>query len=256
MFEYRYGELSEKTIEILEDMGIYPIEEDFKNESVCNVIYYDETLPQLIDEEYISRTDVQETGWDEKWKEFIKPGSLTDSIKYYFDDSVEPDANTILINPSMAFGTGTHPTTRCAARLLENICDGKRIMDAGCGSGILAIAASKKGAKEVFAFDIDAVALNNTYENIKLNHIDNIHAWAGEIGGFKGEVDIVVANIITSVLNLIHADVLNLKPEYIVYSGILDSEYDEFTSALDLNGYEIVDTNKIEEWRGVLIKCR
>lgn len=256
MFEYRYGELSEDTLLKLEDMGIYPIEEDFKNETTCFVVYGDEKLPEMIDEEYISRIDVQETGWDEKWKEYIKPGNLTDNIKYDFDTSKASDKDTIIINPSMAFGTGTHPTTRCAARLLEDICDGKRVMDAGCGSGILAIAAAKRGAEQVYAFDIDPVALINTYENIKLNNVENIQAWAGEIGGFKGEVDVIVANIITSVLNIIHPDVLRLKPEYIVYSGILDSEYDEFTSALELEGYEIIDTSSIEEWRGVLIKCR
>ncbi|MGD9808596.1 MAG: 50S ribosomal protein L11 methyltransferase [Deferribacterales bacterium] len=256
MFEYRYGELSEETLLKLEDMGIYPIEESFVGESVCNIIYFDETLPEIIDEEYVSRVDVEETGWEEKWKEFIHPGFLTDTIRYEFDTALVSDENTIIINPSMAFGTGTHPTTRCAARLLEHVCEGKNVMDIGCGSGILALTAAKRGAKEVFAFDNDPVALVNTYENIKLNNIDNMHAWVGEIGGFKGEVDVVVANIITSVLKIIHPDVMKLKPEYIVYSGILDSECEGFISALDLEGYDVVDTSSIEEWRGVLIKCR
>jgi len=256
MFEYRYGELSEETLLKLEDMDIYPIEEDFRGESVCHIIYFDDTLPEIISEEYISRVDVEETGWDEKWKEFIKPGNLTDNIRYEFDTAIQPDADTIIINPSMAFGTGTHPTTRCAAQLLENICEGKRVMDVGCGSGILGIAAAKRGAEQVFAFDNDPVALINTYENIKLNNIENMHAWTGEIGGFKGDVDVVIANIITSVLKIIHPDVLGLKPEYIVYSGILGSEYEAFVSGLDLEGYEVIDKSSIDEWRGVLIKCR
>lgn len=256
MYEYRYGELAEEIIEKLADLGIYPIEETFKGEARCNVIYYDETLTEIIEDDYISRTLVEETGWEEKWKEFIKPGNLTDNLKYDFDIDKDVSSDTILINPSMAFGTGTHPTTRCAAELLEKVCEGRRVLDAGCGSGILAIAASKCGAEEVFAFDIDDIALVNTYENIKLNRVDNIHAWAGEIGGFRGDADVVVANIITSVLNYIHADVLALKPEFIVYSGILDSEYDDFMSQLDTSGYDIVESNGVEEWRGVLLKCQ
>jgi ribosomal protein L11 methyltransferase len=254
MYEYRYGNLTEETIEMLSDKGIYPIQESFKGEGECFIIYYDETLPQIIDQDYISRTLVEETGWEDKWKEFIKPGDLTDNIRYEFDADIEPNENTILINPSMAFGTGTHPTTRCAAQLLEDKCSGKTVMDVGCGSGILALAASKRGAEKVYAFDIDPVSLINVFENIELNKADNISAWAGTIESFSGEADVVVANIITSVLNVIHPHVLELKPEYIVYSGILDSEYDEFIAGLDLDGYEVVESNQVDEWRGVLLK--
>jgi len=249
MFEYRYGELAAETIEKLNDIGIYPIEEEFKNEGRCFVIYYDETLTDIIPGEYISRTAVEETGWEEKWKEFIKPGFLTETLKYEFDPNIEPDENTILINPSMAFGTGTHPTTRCAAQLLEKVCEGKTVLDAGCGSGILAIAAFRRGASNVSAFDIDPVALINVKENLELNRIDSIVSWAGDIDSFKGEAQVVVANIITSVLNIIHPYVMNIKPEY---SGILDSEFDEFVRGLELAGYEQIETNSVDEWTGLL----
>ncbi len=156
----------------------------------------------------------------------------------------------------MAFGTGTHPTTRCAAALLEGICDGKTVVDVGCGSGILAIAAAKRGGKDIYAFDIDPVAMVNVRENLKLNNISNIKAWAGGIESYKGYVDVLVANIITSVLTVIHPHVLELKPEYIVYSGILDSEYDQFLASIDLNDYRVVDTKQLDEWRGVLLKCQ
>lgn len=256
MLEYRYGELSEKTLELLEDMGIYPIEEEFKGEERCFVIYFDETLPELIDESYISCKPVEETGWDEKWKDYIKPGFLTDTLRFEFDPSIEPDKDIILINPSMAFGTGTHPTTRCAARLLEKVCAGYTVADVGCGSGILALAALKRGAVRAYAFDNDPVALFNTYENIALNRAGNIYAWAGGIESFKGGAEIIITNIITSVLTVIHPYVLNLRPAYIVYSGILGSEYDEFIDSLKLEGYQVTDTAAIDEWRGVLFKCQ
>ena len=255
MFEYRYGDLAEETIEKLNDMGIYPIEEEFKGEGRCFIIYHGEGLDNIVGSECISRTDVEETGWETKWKEYIKPGFLTDTLKYDFDTSVEPDGDTILINPSMAFGTGTHPTTKCAAQLLEKVCGGRSVLDAGCGSGILALAAKKRGASDIYAFDIDPVALVNVRENLKLNNAEDITAWAGGIESFKGNVQVVVANIITSVLNMIHPYVLDIKPEYIVYSGILDSEFDEFVKGLVLDGYEMTDTNSNEEWRGVVFRC-
>jgi ribosomal protein L11 methyltransferase len=255
MYEYKYVYLTEKSIEILEDMGIYPIEQEFKGEGRSFIVYYDETLPEIIDDVYESRTLVEDTGWEEKWKEYIKPGQLTDTIRYEFDQSIASDENTILIYPSMAFGTGTHPTTKCAARLLENVVRGKTVADVGCGSGILAITASKRGASKVYAFDIDPVALNNTAENIRLNNCSNISAWAGTMDSLSVNVDVVVANIITSVLSEIHPDVYRMRPQYIVYSGILASEYDEFLASLELEGYETAASESIEEWRGVLFRC-
>lgn len=256
MFEYRYTELSDETVEKLAGMGVYPIEEEFKGEQKCFVIYYDDTLPNILPEEYFSRTPVEETGWDEKWKDFIKPGMLTETMRFEFDPDTEITDDVILINPSMAFGTGTHPTTRCAAELLEKVCRGRVVADAGCGSGILSLMAVKRGAERAYAFDIDPVALVNTYENIAQNRAENIFAWAGGIESFLGGADVIVANIITSVLNMIHPYVLNLKPSYIVYSGILDSEYDDFISSLDLPGYEVIETNRIDDWRGVILKCQ
>lgn len=255
MFEYRFDSLSEESIEILTDNGIFPVEEEFKGEGGFWLAYSEDELAGLIPEDYISKTPADDTGWEEKWKEFIKPGNLTETLRYDFDTDREPDSGTILINPSMAFGTGTHPTTRCAASLLERVCSGKTVADAGCGSGILALAAHKRGAERVYAFDIDPVALHNTYENIALNRAENIFAWAGGIESFGGSAEVVAANIITSVLTLIHPSVLRIKPEYIVYSGILDSEYDEFINSLDLTGYRVTDTNAIEEWRGVVLRC-
>lgn len=255
MYEYRFKQLAEESVTKLEDNGIYPIEEDFKNQDICFVVYYEDGLDGLIPDEWYSKVEVEETGWDTKWKEFIKPGNLTETIRYVFELDTEPDDNTIIINPAMAFGTGTHPTTRCAARLLEKVADGKTVADAGCGSGILAIAASKRGAKAVYAFDIDPDALGNTYENIANNRADNVTAWVGGIESLKVKTDVVVANIITSVLNMIHPYVLDIMPEYIVYSGILLDEYDDFMAELDLSSYEIVEKTSEAEWCGVLLKC-
>ncbi|TCK60942.1 50S ribosomal protein L11 methyltransferase [Seleniivibrio woodruffii] len=255
MYEYRFKQLSEESVTILEDMGIYPIEEDFKGQELCFVVYFGDGLEDIIKDEWYQKVEVEETGWDTKWKEFIKPGNLTDSLKYVFDLDAVSDSGTIIINPAMAFGTGTHATTRCAARLLEDVVSGKNVADVGCGSGILAIAAAKRGAKDVYAFDIDPEALDNTLENIERNHV-NVKAWTGDIDSLTEKVDVIVANIITSVLKVIHPPVLEMKPEYIVYSGILAEEYEEFMKEIDIKDYDIVRTVNEAEWCGVLLKCR
>jgi ribosomal protein L11 methyltransferase len=256
MYEYRFKQLSEESVATLEDMGIYPIEEDFKNQDLCFVVYYGEGLEEVIKDEWYQKVEVEETGWDTKWKEFIKPGNLTDTLKYVFDLDAEPDSETIIINPAMAFGTGTHPTTRCAARLLEDVVSGKSVADVGCGSGILAIAASKKGATSVYAFDIDPEALSNTLENIERNKAANVQAWTGGMESLSVKCDVVIANIITSVLKMIHPAVLEMKPEYVVYSGILGEEYEEFMKEIDIKDYEIINRAEEAEWCGVLLKCR
>lgn len=256
MYEYRFRQLSEDTLAILEEQGIYPIEEEFKGEEICFVLYYGDGLENLIKDEWYSKVEIEATGWDTKWKEFIKPGNLTPTIRYIFDTDGVSDENTIIINPAMAFGTGTHATTRCAALLSEGVVKGKSVADVGCGSGILAIAASKRGATDVYAFDIDPDALGNTYENIALNKCENITAWTGGIESLGRKVDVVIANIITSVLNIIHPHVLEILPEYIVYSGILQEEYEDFMKNLDISAYDIIDTAKETEWCGVLLKCR
>ncbi|MGE4317878.1 MAG: 50S ribosomal protein L11 methyltransferase [Deferribacterales bacterium] len=256
MYEYRFKQLSDDSVLALEDRGLYPIEEDFKGQDICFVVYYEDGLEDIIPDEWFSKVEVQDTGWDTKWKEFIKPGNLTDSLKYIFDTDGVSDENTIIINPAMAFGTGTHATTRCAARLAEPIVSGKTVADVGCGSGILAIAAAKRGATNLYAFDIDPDALGNTIENIELNRCNNIKAWTGGIESLGVKTDVVIANIITSVLKMIHPSVLDIRPEYIVYSGILQEEYEEFMKEIDINDYEIVNTAQEAEWCGVLLKCR
>lgn len=250
--------MTEEQSEMFYEEGFTVIEEDFKNETLCYTVYADENFSERLAElglEY-KVCDVDDTGWEENWKNYIQPGWLTDDIYFCFDNEKFDDGRMILrINPSLAFGTGSHGTTRVAAGLLCEVAEGKTVIDAGCGSGILAIAASLKGAKKVYAFDNDSVALNNTYENIKLNNRKNVFAWAGTSESMKIiNPEIYCANIITSVLKIIHPDALAQNPDYIVYSGILTEEYEEFMESLDLTGYTIEKTASINEWTGVRLK--
>ncbi|GAB1534582.1 50S ribosomal protein L11 methyltransferase [Geovibrio sp. ADMFC3] len=257
MKEYRYFKQNEEFEEALFDMELTVIEDSFKNEETVYIVYSDTDLTDIFKSFGIEFTaaDINETGWEEKWKEFLQPGWLTDNVFFCFDaETPAPSGKAVRIIPALAFGTGTHATTQAAARLLESVCQGKSVADVGCGSAILAITASVCGAEKVYAFDIDELAMGNAHENIELNGCKNIEAWAGGIESLNHHADVIVANIITSVLKVIHGEVIAKQPEYIVYSGILQEEYEEFMSDIDISDYAVEAVEVVKEWKGVRLK--
>ncbi len=259
MIEYRLKNMPATLEEILLEVGAFIAEEEFKDE-ITYLIYANENLDDFLTSfnvEFTSK-DVVETGWQDKWKDFIKEGWLNKSIYYIFEKKEFADnRKTILINPALAFGTGTHGTTQIAAYLLENICKDRSFLDIGTGSGILSIAASKLGGKNIFAMDIDKVAMENCVENIKNNNIDNINIWAGDVNSINdnAKFNIVCANIISSVLLDIKDKVAFIASDYIIFSGILQSEYDNIIENLIPTGWKVDEKYNIDEWCGVRL-CR
>lgn len=257
MIEYRLQILPDALRLLLEEAEAFIGEEEFKGQKTY-LIYSSDDISDILNELGIpfESKDTEETGWQEKWKEYIQEDYLTDDIYFIFekDKTFEDNRRTLYINPSLAFGTGAHPTTKIAARLLSKVCSGKSILDVGTGSGILAIAASMDGAKRIDAFDIDPMSLDNCLENIKNNNCSNIDAWTGDIADIKDKsYDIVCANIISSVLLAIKDDVNRLTTEYVIYSGILESEFDNIKDEL-CKGYQIDERITINEWTGVRFK--
>ena len=257
MIEYRLQILPDALRLLLEEAEAFIGEEEFKGQKTY-LIYSSDDISDILNELGIpfESKDTEETGWQEKWKEYIQEDYLTDDIYFIFekDKTFEDNRRTLYINPSLAFGTGTHPTTKIAARLLSKVCSNKSILDVGTGSGILAIAASMDGALHIDAFDIDPMSLDNCLENIKNNNCSNIDAWTGDIADIKDKTyDIVCANIISSVLLAIKDDVNRLTTEYVIYSGILESEFDNIKDEL-CKGYQIDERITINEWTGVRLK--
>ena len=257
MIEYRLQILPGALRLLLEEAEAFIGEEEFKGQKTY-LIYSSDDISDILNELGIpfESKDTEETGWQEKWKEYIQEDYLTDDIYFIFekDKTFEDNRRTLYINPSLAFGTGAHPTTKIAARLLSKVCSGKSILDVGTGSGILAIAASMDGALHIDAFDIDPMSLDNCLENIKNNNCSNIDAWTGDIADIKDKTyDIVCANIISSVLLAIKDDVNRLTTEYVIYSGILESEFDNIKDEL-CKGYQIDERITINEWTGVRLK--
>jgi ribosomal protein L11 methyltransferase len=242
----------------LSALSVHIAEERFGRRSSW-LLYSETSLDALFTAKDIvfEKKAVDDSGWEYLWQNYIEEGWLTEKVYYCFTEKTFTDGRiSVLINPSLAFGTGNHPTTKLAARLLEKVSKAAVMLEIGTGSAILSIMASKLGFKTVYACDNDARALKNAKENISVNNCGNIFLWAGGVTTLKPSVKpyLVVANIITSVLKEIHPHILMLRPKYIVYSGILKKEGNDFISSINTQGYRLDAVLHSKEWSGVRLK--
>ncbi|CAM4054612.1 50S ribosomal protein L11 methyltransferase [Cohnella lubricantis] len=213
----------------------------------------------------ISSAEVNEDEWAEAWKKYFKPLQVTEqlTIKPTWE-AYEPREGELIIelDPGMAFGTGTHPTTALCLRTLEGaIHGGETVIDVGTGSGILSIGAIRLGAKQVLALDLDPIAVSSATENVKLNGLqDVIEVRQSDLLGVLSQpatadsvqppVDLVVANILAEIILLFITDVMDvLKPGGIyIASGIYKNKEEDVASALLAAGFEIIDRVRQEDW--------
>jgi ribosomal protein L11 methyltransferase len=179
---------------------------------------------------------LEKKNWNEEWEKSYEPVRVDDTIlvRASFHPS-ESYPFEIVINPKMSFGTGHHETTELMLRNQLNIShSGKTVIDAGCGTGILAIMAAKLGASHVVAFDIEDWAVENTKENCNLNFCNYIQVGQGTIRDFdfKEPVDILLANINRNILldeMEVYASLLK-KDGTLVLSGFYEQDIDEITA--------------------------
>ncbi|UOD34424.1 50S ribosomal protein L11 methyltransferase [Deferribacteraceae bacterium V6Fe1] len=258
MYEYRLKVITNELEAALKLLNIDIVEEEIYSEKEY-ILYSDNKLSDMLQSMNIDfiESSVDTLGWQDKWKEYLKPGLLTENVKYIFDEKDKIDGKkSIFINPSLAFGTGNHPTTKIAAMFLEELAYGNNVLDVGCGSGILSILASITGSVAVYGFDVDKIALSNTAENIALNNRDNIYVWAGGIESIKQNIlfDVVCANIISSVLLSIKDELFNHAGKYLVVSGILTDEKDNFLEKFWNNKFNVVKQKEIDNWFGAVFK--
>jgi ribosomal protein L11 methyltransferase len=158
----------------------------------------------------------------------------------------------------MAFGTGTHETTRMCVQALEKyVTPDSTVFDIGTGSGILAIAAAKLKAKKVIGVDLDPVAVTSAKENIELNNLNNIEILHGNLMEVVvGRANIVVANIIADTIILLAEDVKNFieKEGYFISSGIIKDRKDDVIKKLEQCGFQIVEVDTDGEWVCIVSK--
>jgi ribosomal protein L11 methyltransferase len=218
----------------------------------------------------IETGEVKEEDWADAWKQYFKPLQVSErlTIKPTWETYMPREDELIIeLDPGMAFGTGTHPTTAICLRTLESaIHGGETVIDVGTGSGILAIGALKLGASRVLALDLDPVAVSSATMNIELNGLQDVievrHSDLLGIlsdgngadkraeGGVQPPVDIVVANILAEIILLFIADVMEvLKPGGIyIASGIYKNKEDDVEAGLLAGGFEIVDRVRQDDW--------
>ncbi|MCY4011714.1 MAG: 50S ribosomal protein L11 methyltransferase [Gammaproteobacteria bacterium] len=173
---------------------------------------------------------VADQDWSETWRKDHGPLSFGRLLVLPKDDAPPPgDVVTIRLDPGLAFGTGTHPTTAmCLNWLAGAALTDVQVLDVGCGSGILAIAAARLGAAAVVAVDHDAQARQATRENARINGIDL--TVLDDLTAVPAEFDVAIANIVSNTLCQM-ADVLTRLARTVVLSGILPDQVDEVVAA-------------------------
>lgn len=208
--------------------------------------------------------EIEAQDWEEAYRRSVKAERVGDHMlvhpTWVTPTEVELDGieAKIALDPKMAFGTGSHGTTRlCMLELYKLDCRGAAVADVGCGSGILAILAAKRGADAVLALDIDPIAIENSVENSELNNVADIVR--SEVGSTEKlaehEYDIVVANIILGpLLELLPELHGALKPEgHLILSGLLESDSDEIEAALSAQCLSGWRKNSLDEWRSYTV---
>lgn len=212
---------------------------------------------------YAGCSSVDDEDWSTAWKKYYKPFNISNSvvIKPSWEEYNKKDGEIVIeMDPGMAFGTGTHETTRLCSQLLEEyVRPGDTVIDVGCGTGILSIIAVKLGAKNAIAVDIDEVAARVCKENCKINGVlDSISVSKGVLTDIKPQkVDIVVANIIADVIIGISGQV----PEYLkkggvlLTSGIIRERKDDVVKTYTDLGFELVKVLEMGEWVAIVFRC-
>jgi ribosomal protein L11 methyltransferase len=197
--------------------------------------------------------DVVNENWNAMWEENFKEAIIGEHIQarapFHPSSGYKHD---IIITPKMAFGTGHHETTRLSGIALEQLdCEDKAVLDMGCGSGLLAILASQKGARRVLAIDYDTNCTDNTHENIQLNKAKNVEVQqADSVKHLTEKFDIIVSNIVKNInLRLLPEFVAKLNSGgHLILCGFLDQDFDEQQTAASAHGLTLVGKHIDNNW--------
>ena len=217
-----------------------------------------ENIPYEID-----RDSCVEEDWINNWKQYFKPIPVGEKllIRPTWEEVEDAGGRTVLdLDPGLAFGTGTHETTRLCMELLERyVTPGMEVLDVGCGSGILSVAALLLGAEKAVGVDIDELAVKTADENAEINHVaDRFTGICGNLTDkITGKYDIVVANIVADVIIQLTKDVEQfMKPETLyLMSGIIDTREQDVLAAIAPH-FAVVDRKEEKGWVALSAKRR
>lgn len=216
----------------------------------------------LVVDATIKVQDLAEEDWADNWKKYYEPARITHDLTIvpsWTDYEASQNEKVIRLDPGMAFGTGTHPTTKMSLFALSQVLrGGETVLDVGTGSGVLAIASSLLGAKEIFAYDLDDVAVRVAEDNIALNQtVANIQVAAGDLlKGVEQEADVIVANILADILVNLTEDAYGLVKDegYLIMSGIISDKWEMVKTSAEKAGF-FLETHMIQgEWNACVFK--
>ncbi|MBQ6708939.1 MAG: 50S ribosomal protein L11 methyltransferase [Clostridia bacterium] len=225
------------------------LEERFKSENI---------------EYTIGTTLCKNEDWENNWKAYFKPMNIGNKllIKPVWYDDIDTDRVVLNIEPGLAFGSGTHQTTRLCLETLENyITDGCEVLDVGCGSGILSVASLLLGADSAIGVDIDKLAVKTAKDNGTLNNYSEPELTFKEgnlTDKIDGKFDVVVANIVADIIIKLSSDIQKyMKPDgYFITSGIIDMREDEILNAFNENNFEVIDRHEDGGWLCFVCKIK
>ena len=210
----------------------------------------------------IAKQTLDQEDWAENWKKYYEPARISHDLTIvpsWTDYEPSPGEKVIRLDPGMAFGTGTHPTTKLSLYALEQVLrGGESVIDVGTGSGVLSIAAALLGAGSIRAFDLDEVAVRVARENIALNpHMESIQVGVGNLlEGVGGQVQVIVANILADVLVLLLEDAYTLLEAEgsLILSGIIADKWSMVEEAALAAGF-VLERRLIEgEWNACILR--
>lgn len=211
----------------------------------------------------VSLSEVEDEDWATAWKAYYKPIPVGEKllIKPSWEDIEPTDRLVIELDPGMAFGTGTHATTTMCLEILERLIKGgERVIDVGCGSGILSIAAALLGASQVQALDYDPVAVKVARENITTSGVGAIVSVAQSdlLQAASGKAHIIVANIIARIIiQLIPQLGAFLAPGGLfIASGIIGERLDAVLASLAAHDFEVVEEMNEDDWYALVCRKR
>lgn len=259
-------------INVLEHKGKVAVVKAYfaEEDNIEDVLQYvNERLTELkeicidLGEAKVEHEKMHEEDWANTWKQYYKPSKVGEKIvvKPIWEEYEAKDGELVVdLDPGMAFGTGTHETTRMCIQALERyVKEESTVFDVGCGSGILAIAAAKLGAKLAVGVDLDPVAVESSIENVGYNNLKNIEILHGNlVEVIDGKADIVVANILAEIICILTDDVKRVLKDGGVFitSGIIHDRVDMVCEKLEATGFEVIEKNRDGEWNCIVAKLK
>ncbi|MDQ0351070.1 ribosomal protein L11 methyltransferase [Alkalibacillus filiformis] len=226
-------------------------------EAINNLVTFDIDIGK----NNVTISEVNEEEWATAWKKYYKPVKISEKITIIptWEDyePVNSDEIIIELDPGMAFGTGTHPTTVLSLQALERyVSSGDQVIDVGSGSGVLSIASALLGANNVRAYDLDEVAVKSSTINVKLNKVQELVTSEKNdlLVGITEQADVIVSNILAEIIVQTTGDAFNLvKPGgYFITSGIIKGKKELVKDDLEAKGFNILEVNQMEDWISII----